>query len=230
MTTKILRLACGLAVALGVLATGVLKADTYDKRTVFTFNRPISVPGVTLPAGKYMFRLVDTETSRKVVQVLDEHGRKPYAMLHTIPDIRRDASGSPEVRFMETAKGQPTAVQTWWYPNERIGYEFIYPKDQARRLAQAVVEPVLTTRTETTKVEETRTAELERLTPTEEKPVVAEAAPEPIVPAGVVQEGVVADARTELPTTATHLPLVGLIGLLALASAGALRFLRMVRA
>ena len=229
MTTKILRLACGLAVALGVLATGVLKADTYDKRTVFTFNRPISVPGVTLPAGKYMFRLVDTETNRKVVQVLDEHGRKPYAMLHTIPDIRRDASGSPEVRFMETAKGQPTAVQTWWYPNERIGYEFIYPKDQARRLAQAVVEPVLTTRTETTKVEETRTAELERLTPTEEKPVVAEAAPEPIVPAGVVQEGVVADARTELPTTATHLPLVGLIGLLALASAGALRFLRMVR-
>ena len=229
MTTKILRLAFGLAVALGVLATGVLKADTYDKRTVFTFNRPISVPGVTLPAGKYMFRLVDTETSRKVVQVLDEHGRKPYAMLHTIPDIRRDASGSPEVRFMETAKGQPTAVQTWWYPNERIGYEFIYPKDQARRLAQAVVEPVLTTRTETTKVEETRTAELERLTPTEEKPVVAEAAPEPIVPAGVVQEGVVADARTELPTTATHLPLVGLIGLLAMASAGALRFLRMVR-
>jgi hypothetical protein len=229
MTTKILRLAFGLAVALGVLATGVLKADTYDKRTVFTFNRPISVPGVTLPAGKYMFRLVDTETSRKVVQVLDEHGKKPYAMLHTIPDIRRDASGSPEVRFMETAKGQPTAVQTWWYPNERIGYEFIYPKDQARRLAQAVVEPVLTTRTETTKVEETRTAELERLTPTEEKPVVAEAAPEPIVPAGVVQEGVVADARTELPTTATHLPLVGLIGLLAMASAGALRFLRMVR-
>jgi len=229
MTTKILRLACGLAVALGVLATGVLKADTYDKRTVFTFNRPISVPGVTLPAGKYMFRLVDTETSRKVVQVLDEHGKKPYAMLHTIPDIRRDESGTPEVRFMETAKGQPTAVKTWWYPNERIGYEFIYPKDQARRLAQAVVEPVLTTRQETTKVEETRTAELERLTPTEERPVVAEAAPEPIVPTGVVQEGVVAEARTELPTTATHLPLVGLIGLLALAGAGALRFLRMVR-
>ena len=229
MTTKILRLACGLAVALGVLATGVLKADTYDKRTVFTFNRPISVPGVTLPAGKYMFRLVDTETSRKVVQVLDEHGKKPYAMLHTIPDIRRDESGTPEVRFMETAKGQPTAVKTWWYPNERIGYEFIYPKDQARRLAQAVVEPVLTTRQETTKVEETRTAELERLTPTEEKPVVAEAAPEPIVPTGVVQEGVVAEARTELPTTATHLPLVGLIGFLALAGAGALRFLRMGR-
>jgi hypothetical protein len=215
-----------LAVAAAFVMTGVLKADSYDKRTVFTFNRPIALPGVTLPAGKYMFRLVDTETSRKVVQVLDEHGKKPYAMLHSIPEIRRDESGSPEVRLMETAKGQPTAVKTWWYPNERTGYEFIYPKDQARRLAQAVVEPVLTTREETTKVEETRTAQLERLTPTEEKPVVAEAAPEPILPTGIVQEGVVAEARTELPTTATQLPLIGLIGLLALAGAGALRFRR----
>jgi hypothetical protein len=228
MTTKVLRLACGLAVAAGLLATALVRAETYDKRTVFTFNRPISVPGVTLPAGKYMFRLVDTETSRKVVQVLDEYGKTPYAMLHSIPEVRRDASGSPEVRFMETAKGQPTAVKTWWYPNERIGYEFIYPKDQARRLAQAVVEPVLTTRDETTKVEQTQTAKLERLTPTEEKPVVAEATPEPIVPTGVVQEGVVAEARTELPTTATERPLIGLIALLSLAGAAAVRFARVV--
>jgi hypothetical protein len=89
MSIKVFRLACGFAVAAALMMAGVLKADSYDKRTVFTFNRPISVPGVTLPAGKYMFRLVDTETSRKVVQVLDEHGKKPYAMLHTIPEIRR---------------------------------------------------------------------------------------------------------------------------------------------
>src|SRR5512138_1347425 len=142
--TKVLRLICGLAVAAGVLTTGVLLAQPHDKRTVFSFNRPISVPGVTLPAGKYMFRLVDTETSRKVIQVLSEDGKKPYAMLHTIPDVRRDASENPEVRFLETAKGQPSAVKAWWYPQETIGYEFIYPKEQARKLAQAIVEPVLT--------------------------------------------------------------------------------------
>lgn len=228
--TKILRVICGLAVAAGFVLAGVVGAQTNDKRTVFSFNRPVSLPGVTLPAGKYMFRLVDTETTRKVVQVLDEHGKKPYAMLHTIPDIRRDASGSPEVRFMETAKGQPSAVKTWWYPQERIGYEFIYPKEQARRLAQAVVEPVLTTREETTKSEETQTAQLERLAPTgQETPVVETAKPEPIVPTGVVQEGVVAEARTDLPTTASQLPLVGLIGLLALAGAGGIGLVRFVR-
>ena len=227
---KLLRVACGLAVAAGVLAAGVLRADTYDKRTMFTFNRPISVPGVTLAAGTYMFRLVDTETSRKVIQVLDEHGKKPFAMLHTIPDVRRDTSGSPEVRFLETGKGQPSAVKAWWYPGETIGYEFIYPKDQARLLSHSIVEPVLTTREETKKPEETRTAKLERLAPTgEETPVVAEAPPEPVLPAEIVQEGTVAEARTELPTTASRLPLVGLIGLLALAGAGGLGLLRFAR-
>jgi hypothetical protein len=131
---------------------------------------------------------------------------------------------------METAKGQPSAVKTWWYPQERIGYEFIYPKEQARRLARAVVEPVLTTREETTKQEETQTAQLERLAPTgQETPVVETAAPEPIVPSGIVQEGLVAEARTDLPTTASQLPLVGLIGLLALAGAGGIRLFRIVR-
>ena len=42
----------------------------------------------------------------------------------------------PEVRFMETAKGQPSAVKTWWYPSERIGYEFIYPKRAGDAVSQ----------------------------------------------------------------------------------------------
>jgi hypothetical protein len=205
---------------------GIARADSYDKRTVFTFNRPISLPGVTLPAGDYLFRIVNTETSRTVIQVLSGDGKTPYAMLHSIPEIRRDASDKPEVRFMETAKGQPSAVKTWWYPGERTGYEFIYPKNQARDLAKVVAEPVLTTKIDTAKPQE---AELERITPSgQEVPVVAEQ--EPIVPTGIVQEGTLAEARTELPVTATRIPVFGLIGILALAFAGGLRVWRTVRA
>jgi hypothetical protein len=58
--------------------------------------------------------------------------------------------------------------------------------------------------------------------------VVAE--PEPIVPTGIVQEGTLAEARTELPVTATRIPIFGLIGILALAFAGGLRVWRTVRA
>lgn len=212
--------------ALAVLVAGIARADTYDKRTLFTFNRPIALPGVTLPAGEYLFRIVNTETSRNVIQVLSADGKKPYAMLHSIPEVRRDASEKPEVRFMETAKGHPSAVKTWWYPGERTGYEFIYPKAQAIALAKEVSEPVLTTKVETAKPQE---AELERIAPSgAETPVVAQA--EPIVPTGVVQEGTVAEARTELPVTATRIPLFGLIGFIALALAAGLRVFRMARA
>lgn len=58
-------------------------------------------------------------------------------------------ASAPEVRFMETAAGMPAAIKAWWYPGERMGYEFMYPKDQALRLAQGASQPVLTTATAT---------------------------------------------------------------------------------
>lgn len=227
MRGKVLWALAGAAAAV-VMTVGIARADSFDKRTVFTFDRPISLPGVTLPAGEYLFRIVDTTTSRRVIQVLSGDGKTPYAMLHSIPEIRRDASGKPEVRFMETAKGHPSPVKTWWYPQETTGYEFIYPKSQARELAKEVKEPILTTKVETTKPEEVKTAELEWFTPKgEEVALVPE--PEPIVPSGIVQEGTVAEARTALPKTASEVPAFGLIGLLAIGLAGGLRWWRAAR-
>src|SRR5512138_1094968 len=82
------RRACGL---------GVADAQPSDKRTYFTFSRPITLPGVTLPAGKYMFRLADDTTTRKVIQVMNAEGTKPYAMLLTISNERRDPPKDAEV-------------------------------------------------------------------------------------------------------------------------------------
>ena len=224
-TRKLIWAASALAVV-GLVIAAPVSGQTFDKRTVFTFDRPFSVPGVTLPAGDYMFRIVNTESSRNVIQVLSGDGKTPYAMLHSIPDVRTEASADPAVRFMETAKGQPSAVKTWWYPHERTGYEFIYPKDQARRLAEEVQQPVLTTHEETTKVEEVKPEELVRIEPSgREEPVVV---PE--------REAIVAEAqpapepRAELPVTATSLPALGLLGVLALALAAGLRVWRSARA
>ena len=78
-------------------------AFTSDKRTYFTFSQPVALPGVTLPAGTYMFRLADDTTTRKVIQVSNKEGTQSFAMLHTMPVYRPDAPRDPEVRFMETA-------------------------------------------------------------------------------------------------------------------------------
>lgn len=129
---KGVRVACAVALVAG-LSVATVFAQTPDKRTVFTFSGPVSIPGVTLPAGQYLFRLADPMTSGKVIQVLSADGTKPYGLFFSYPVERLDASEKPKVRFMETAKDAPAAIKTWWYPGERTGYEFIYPNDQARQ-------------------------------------------------------------------------------------------------
>ena len=65
---------------------GTAHAQTGDYRTYFTFSTPVTLPGVTLPAGRYLFRLADPNSSRKVISVLSADGKTPLAMLHTIPN------------------------------------------------------------------------------------------------------------------------------------------------
>lgn len=113
-------------------------AYTFDHRTLFTFNQPVALPGVTLPAGTYTFRLADPTTGSRVVQVLNHSGTQSFARLLSIPAIRQDSAREPEISFMETAAGMPAAVKIWWQEGSRSGYEFIYPKEQADRLARGV--------------------------------------------------------------------------------------------
>jgi len=122
-----------LVVLVSVLASGA-NAFTHDKRTYFTFSQPITLPGMTLPAGTYMFRLANPDTSRNVIQVANKEGTQSFALLHAIQAQRSDAPKDSEIRFRETAAGAPPAVGTYWYMGERTGYEFIYSKQQLAAL------------------------------------------------------------------------------------------------
>jgi hypothetical protein len=160
---------------------GRAEAQPADYRTYFTFSAPVTLPGVTLPAGKYIFRLADPDSSRKVINVLSEDGKRSLAMLHTIPNQTMKAPKDAEVRFMETSAKVPPPIKTWWYAGKAIGYEFIYPRKQALELAKATSEPILTTSQETSDL---ASADLSRVSggdaqsaavKVEENPVPAEA-------------------------------------------------------
>jgi len=127
-----------LVVLVGAASGANAFTNTSDKRTYFTFSQPVALPGVTLPAGTYMFRLADDTTTRKVIQVSNREGTQSFAMLHTMPVYRPDAPRDPEVRFMETASGAPIAVRAWWQQGERTGYGFIYSKEQLAALNRNV--------------------------------------------------------------------------------------------
>jgi hypothetical protein len=239
------KLLCGTgAVAvLAWFAAAHLVAQTPDERTFFTFSGPVELPGVALPAGRYLFRLPEPVDAHDVVQVLSADGKQSYGMFFTMVVDRRDPSSEPEIRFMEAAAGAPPAIRTWWTANETTGREFIYPKEQAMRLAKNAAGSVLTTQAKTTKKEETNTASLSRVSSSgAETKVSTGTRPAASTPSGVSQRGESAPsslmiaaakapprnegqmARTTLPKTGSALPLVGLTGLLALALAALVRF------
>ena len=100
---KILTSACVLAML--AFTSTTTHAQTIDNRTFFTFSGPVTLPGVTLPAGKYLFRNPDTLGGRRVVQVLSEDGLdlRPHARGNV-----RALHGSPqhaEGRIVERLPG-----------------------------------------------------------------------------------------------------------------------------
>jgi hypothetical protein len=215
---------------------GRAEAQPADYRTHFTFSAPVTLPGVTLPAGKYIFRLADPDSSRKVINVLSADGKRSLAMLHTIPNQATKAPKDAEIRFMETSAKVPPPVKTWWYAGKAIGYEFIYPRKQALELAKATSEPILTTAKETSDL---ANADLSRVNDAQNQAVKVEPEPAPREASGRAQpadadaaqggagangardtradERARTTARTQLPRTASSTPTVLMLGALALA-------------
>lgn len=142
---------CCAAALTMVLAPGA-RADEWDKKTILTFSGPVQIPGATLPAGSYVFKLADIPGNRHVVQVFDKDEKKIYSTMLAIPNERLEPSDEPVVLFSERASGSPQAVKVWFYPGNRIGNEFVYPKTQAMRIARETHESVLATNDDSTTV------------------------------------------------------------------------------
>ena len=116
------------------LNVGAQQPDTRD-RTIMTFSSAVELPGMRLEPGTYVFRLADT-ASRNVIQVLDQEEKNQLGQWLFVPAERPEVTGDTVVTFRETSAASTPAVQFWYYPGEKIGKEFIYPKDQALRIAQ----------------------------------------------------------------------------------------------
>jgi hypothetical protein len=124
------------------------QAGTLHKTTYLTFTGTVQVPGTTLPAGTYLFRIGDP-ASQTYWQVWDKSGRHLLASFFYVPTGKRSYSevsrgdGKPIVRFHETTQGVPPALRVLFYPSQLEGNEFLYPKEQAEQIAAASHQPVL---------------------------------------------------------------------------------------
>ena len=113
------------------------QASDFDKLTYVTFSGPVEIPGVALPAGTYIFKLADPDTGNRVVQVLSKDGKTVYATFFSLPEARPTPAGDTIVTLYEGGRvtGSPEAIKAWFYPGETTGFEFVYPRKQAKKPA-----------------------------------------------------------------------------------------------
>jgi hypothetical protein len=218
----------GIALCLAVLcvlAVQTARADDWNRKTVITFSGPVEVPGVgqhNLPAGTYVFKILDSQSDRHIVQIFNQDETQVLTTILAIPNYRLKTTDKTTITFRERPAGQPEALRAWFYPGREWGEEFVYAKPRALELAKETNEPVLATSIEeTTPVEALKTAPIEAVAPTGEPvelatvveaPPVAAAEPAPVAAA----QPVTVAAADPLPETASSLPLIALIGLLAI--------------
>jgi LPXTG-motif cell wall-anchored protein len=182
-------------------------AQTYDKLAHLNFSAPVQIPGATLAAGTYRFRLTNPDSSRNVLQVLSNDGVIVYGMFNTIPDSRTVTTPDPVVTFRETPAGVPPAMRSVFYGGESLGYEVVYPKGGPNMIAPEVPQPEITYTIEPAPVVQPE--------PVIEPPIA------PFVPEEPAIEPV---GAPELPRTASPLPFFATGGLAALlAGLGLLR-------
>jgi MYXO-CTERM domain-containing protein len=209
-----------LAALLAVAFASATSADEWDKTTVVTFDESVQIPGTILQPGTYTFKLADSPSDRHIVQVFNADGTELIATVMAINDYQVDPSDKTIMAFAERPIGEPVALKEWFYPGDLYGQEFVYPKGVAVALPAE-------------NNESTQPAPVANAQP--EPAPAAQPAPQPESNAAPVQEQPAPQASpqttetpapapaTELPKTASDVPLIGLAGLLALGGALALR-------
>jgi hypothetical protein len=224
---------------IGAVFAPIAQADDWNRKTVVTFREPVEIPGVhlagwaVLPAGTYVFKILDSSSDRHIVQIFNSDETTVYATILAIPNYRLQATDKTVMTFRERAPGLPEALRAWFYPGRNWGEEFVYGKAKATEIAKATNTPVLFTPveipleiTEPIKsanemiVLQLKEAPLMAIKPTGEEVQITEVVTPPPTEVAATPAP---EAERMLPATASSFPTIALFGLLALGGALILR-------
>jgi hypothetical protein len=138
-------LGASLALMSSMIAPAI--ADEWNKETKIEFSGPVQVPGKVLEAGQDVFKLLDSDSDRNVVEIFSEDASGNQRLVTTvlaIPAYRTKTPDEPIVQFEERPAGSPEAVHTWFYPGDNTGWQFVYRKGETSETS-ANITPASTT-------------------------------------------------------------------------------------
>lgn len=118
-----------------LIMAGVVSADQQNKKTVFTFKDSVQVPGSTLPAGTYVFKLANSDANRHIVQIYNQDETKLITTILAVPNSQLTPSGETIITYAKAPANQPAALEAWFYPGDNFGQQFVYPEGVASELS-----------------------------------------------------------------------------------------------
>jgi hypothetical protein len=132
----------GLIIAFALFFELAAHADEENEASKLTFSQAVQIPGQVLPAGTYLFKLVNTGSDQHMVQILNADGNTVYATLQTNATERPEATDDTVLAFVEQGAGKPDVLLKWFYPGRLTGNEFVYSKQTEKVLAQDKLQTV----------------------------------------------------------------------------------------
>jgi hypothetical protein len=106
----------------------ISSASDWNKASTITFKNPVQIPGQILPAGMYVFKLLDDDMNHHVVQIWNAEQTKLVATVLATTTMLLDKSPTESsVMFEEQVKGKPMALKVWFHPGSPYGEQFTYP-------------------------------------------------------------------------------------------------------
>jgi len=130
-TYRKLAIAAAITASMAAFSPGA-RAELREEKMTVHFSAPVEVPGEVLPAGTYVFEAVQ---DGKLTRILSADESVVYATVFTVPDEKAEPVEKPLVTVEPSATPEsPERVDSWFYPGESTGSEFIYQKVQARKI------------------------------------------------------------------------------------------------
>ena len=91
-----------------------------------TFSKAVMLPGVTLPAGTYVFESGPGGTNPNIVRVMSENRQKLFYLGFTNPVVRKFGDEPSVLTFGEAADGSAAPILAWYPVGSNQGHQFLY--------------------------------------------------------------------------------------------------------
>ncbi len=198
-------------------------AEDSAKKTTFTINTPTQMPGTTLAGGTYVFKQSGEQSGWNIVQVYNQDESSLVTTLLAYPNPNLVSNGQAFLLYPQSIDSQSQVMEAFFFDSDPVAQQLAYPKKTADQIGAANHVRVPTTGTEDAYPSSLPAAASSWSAPVnQDAPPSAQTPSDPPQAADPTAQSADAPAASSstansepLPQTASPLPLIGLIGLLA---------------